>query len=193
MSEQVLLLNATYEPLKVVPWQKAVQLFFQGKVEVVETYDRKICSVHLSMKVPAVIRLYRLVTFRHVRQMVKFSRETLFARDCYSCQYCGKRFERHELTFDHVVPAARGGPKTWENIVTACRRCNHKKSGKTPEEAGMRLLRKAHRPFWSPAILVMMNLNSRAPKIWADYLFDPSRAVLVSGGMPGGAFNTLPT
>ncbi len=180
MAEQVLLLNATYEPMKVVPWQKAVHLFFQGKVEIVETYDRQISSAHLSMRLPAVIRLYRLVSFHHVRQMVKFSRETLFTRDSFSCQYCGKRFDKHDLTFDHVIPAARGGPKNWENIVTACRRCNHKKSGKTPEEAGMRLLKKAERPHWSPAILVMMNLNCRGPKVWENYLYDASRTVLFS-------------
>ena len=118
-----------------------------------------------------------LVSFHHVRQMVKFSRETLFTRDSFCCQYCGKRFDKHDLTFDHVLPAARGGPKTWENIVTACRKCNHRKSGKTPEEAGMKLLKKAERPHWSPAILVMMNLNCRGPKVWENYLYDASRTV----------------
>lgn len=151
--------------------------FFQGKIEIVETYDRQIASAHLTMRMPAVVRLFRLVSFHHVRQMVKFSRETLFTRDSFCCQYCGKRFDKHDLTFDHVLPAARGGPKTWENIVTACRKCNHRKSGKTPEEAGMKLLKKAERPHWSPAILVMMNLNCRGPKVWENYLYDASRTV----------------
>ena len=169
--ERTLLLNATYEPLKIVPWQKAVHLFFQGKVEVVETYSRDIRSARLSMKVPAVVRLYRMVLFHHTRRLVKFSRETIFARDRYCCQYCGKVFSHDLLTFDHIVPVTQGGMKTWENIVTACRACNHRKSGMTPEQAGMALLARVQRPHWSPAIMVMMSVAGDPPKLWENYLF----------------------
>ena len=171
MSGQALLLNATYEPLKIVSWEKAVTLIFQGKVEVVETFDREIHSVSMAMKMPSVIRLQRMVSFHQIRQMVRFSRETIFARDGYACQYCGKRFDKSDLTFDHVFPAARGGTKTWENIVTACKKCNHLKSGQTPDEAGMRLLKKAARPHWFPAILLHMSLRSEMPSSWSNYLF----------------------
>lgn len=169
--ERTLLLNATYEPLKIVPWQKAVHLFFQDKVEIVETYGRDIRSARLSMKVPAVVRLYRMVLFHHTRRLVKFSRETIFARDRYCCQYCGNVFSHESLTFDHIIPVTQGGMKTWENIVTACRACNHKKSGMTPEQAGMTLLSRVQRPHWSPAIMVMMSVSGDPPKLWENYLF----------------------
>ena len=134
--EMTLLLNSTYEPLRVVHWQKAIALLWQGKVEVLEVYDREIHGVSISFKLPAVMRLLKLVRLKDSHRAVKFSRINIFTRDGYVCQYCRTKFRTEELTFDHVVPIAKGGRKTWENIVTACWRCNNRKSGRTPEEAG---------------------------------------------------------
>ena len=140
--EQTLLLNATYEPLKVVHWQKAVTLMCQGKVEVISEYDhREVRSVKFSFRLPSVIRLLRYIRIKRTIDYVPFSRANIYARDDHSCQYCGEVFATAELTFDHVVPVAQGGRKDWENIVTCCITCNRKKGGRTPTEAGMHLIR----------------------------------------------------
>ena len=144
--EQTLLLNATYEPLKVVHWQKAVTLWCQGKVEIVAVHDREIRAVSFSFKLPSVIRLLRYVRIKKRFDYVPFSRANIYARDWYSCQYCAKSFPTTELTFDHVVPVSRGGRKDWENIVTCCVSCNRRKGGRTPGEASMRLVRPPKRP-----------------------------------------------
>jgi 5-methylcytosine-specific restriction endonuclease McrA len=153
--EQTLLLNATYEPLKVVHWQKAMTLWCQGKVEVISVYDREVRSVSFSFKLPSVIR---------------FSRANIYARDDHSCQYCGEVFPTAELTFDHVVPVAQGGRKDWENIVTCCISCNRKKGGRTPSEARMHLIRVPRRPEKAPAIRITVGLKN-APDSWRDYFY----------------------
>ena len=118
--EQTLLLNASFEPLKVVHWQKAITLLCQGKVEVISVYDREVRSVSITFKLPSVIRLLRYVRIRHRFDYVPFSRANIYARDDHTCQYCGHALPTSELTFDHVVPVAQGGRKDWENIVTCC-------------------------------------------------------------------------
>ena len=107
--EQTLLLNASFEPLKVVHWQKAVTLLCQGKVEVISVYDRDIRSVSFTIKLPSVIRLLRYVRIKHRFDYVPFSRANIYARDEHTCQYCGRTLPTSELTFDHVVPVALGG------------------------------------------------------------------------------------
>ena len=144
--EHTLLLNATYEPLRVVPWRKAITLWSQGKVEIVAVYDREIRSVSFSIKLPSVIRLLRRIRVRRRTDYVPFSRANIYARDHYKCQYCGVHFSAADLTFDHVVPVALGGRKDWENIVTCCITCNRRKGGRTPEQAGMHLIRHPRRP-----------------------------------------------
>lgn len=168
--ELTLLLNSTYEPLRVVPWKKAIALLWQGKVEVLEVYDRDIHGVSISIKLPAVMRLLRMVRVKDSHRAVKFSRINIFTRDGYTCQYCNQKFRTEELTFDHVIPIAMGGRKTWENIVTACWRCNNRKSGRTPEEAGMRLIRKPVKPRWNPVITITIGIRN-APESWRDYLY----------------------
>jgi 5-methylcytosine-specific restriction endonuclease McrA len=168
--EQTLLLNATYEPLKVVHWRKAVTLLCQGKVEVISEYDREIRSVTFSFKLPSVIRLLRLVRIKRRFDHVPFSRLNIYARDEYTCQYCGQVHATSELTFDHVTPVAQGGRKDWENIVTCCVTCNRLKGGRTPEEAGMRLIRVARRPERAPAIRITIGLRN-APESWRDYVY----------------------
>jgi 5-methylcytosine-specific restriction endonuclease McrA len=168
--EQTLLLNASYEPLKVVHWQKAVTLWWQGKVEIISVYDREIRAVTFSLKLPSVIRLLRYVRIKRRFDYVPFSRANIYARDNYVCQYCGEKLPTSELTFDHVVPVAQGGRKDWENIVTACISCNRQKGGRTPAEAGMHLVRVPKRPESVPAIRITVGLRN-APESWRDYLY----------------------
>lgn len=168
--EQTLLLNATYEPLKIVNWQKAITLWCQGKVEVISVYDREVHSVSFTIRLPSVIRLLRYIRIRRRFDYVPFSRANIYARDDHTCQYCGESSSTSELTFDHVQPVARGGGKDWENIVTCCIACNRKKGGRTPAEAGMQLVRMPRRPVRAPAVRITVGLRN-APESWRDYLY----------------------
>jgi 5-methylcytosine-specific restriction endonuclease McrA len=168
--EQTLLLNATYEPLKVVHWQKAITLWCQGKVEIIATHDREVRAVTFSFRLPSVIRLLRYVKIKKRFDYVPFSRANIYARDHHSCQYCNRSYATPELTFDHVIPVSQGGRKDWENIVTCCVSCNRRKGGRTPDEAGMRLVRHPRRPDTVPAIRITIGLR-RTPESWRDYLY----------------------
>lgn len=168
--EQTLLLNSTYEPLRIVHWQKAITLWCQGKVEIVAVYDREVRSVSVSFKLPSVIRLLRRIRIRKTVDYVPFSRANIYARDRHTCQYCGEIFPTAELTFDHVVPVAQGGRKDWENIVSCCIACNRKKGGRTPDQARMRLIRAPKRPDKAPAVHLAFGLRD-APDSWRDYVY----------------------
>lgn len=168
--EQVLLLNMTFEPLGSISWQKAIVLYYKGRVEVVEEYDRDVRSVSFSFKMPAVVRLLRMAKIRK-REHVPFTRSNVYARDHYTCQYCGEPGDHDELTFDHVVPVAHGGRRSWTNIVTACEPCNRQKGGRTPEEAGMALRRKPAVPSPSPLMTARITISvKRAPSAWRQWL-----------------------
>ncbi len=164
-----LVLNASFEPLHIVTWQRAMQLLFQGKVEVVEESDQEIRTVRLTMKVPAVLRLLTYVPLKKKKQIVRFSRANIFLRDNHACQYCGGKFAKTQLTLDHVIPIVQGGRKSWENIVTACKPCNQRKGGRTPTQAQMNIVRKPRRPNWLPAATMTMGV-SFTPERWKIYL-----------------------
>jgi 5-methylcytosine-specific restriction endonuclease McrA len=168
--EQTLVLNATYEPLRIVPWQKAITLLFQGKVEVIALHDREIRGVTVRVRLPSVLRLLRHVRMKRAFADVPFSRANVYARDDHRCQYCGHRFPPAQLTFDHVLPVARGGQKAWDNIVTCCIPCNRRKGDRTPEEASLHLLRRPRRPPALPALTVRFGIH-RAPESWRDFLY----------------------
>ena len=168
--EQTLLLNATYEPLKVVDWRKAITMLCQGKVEVVSEYEREVRSVSITFKLPSVIRLLRYITIKRRVDYVPFSRANIYARDSHRCQYCGTGYQVGELTFDHVVPVSQGGRKNWENIVTSCIDCNRRKGGRTPAQAGMRVIRQPSRPTRSPVVRLTFGLRN-TPDSWRDYLY----------------------
>jgi 5-methylcytosine-specific restriction endonuclease McrA len=102
------------------------------------------------------------------RRHVRFSRINIYARDRNTCQYCGERNPRGELNLDHVVPRTLGGRSTWENVVCSCIGCNRKKGGRTPVQAGMRLIRKPQRPRWSP-VLSVVNGREGYPE-WRPFL-----------------------
>ncbi|MBI3542518.1 MAG: HNH endonuclease [Deltaproteobacteria bacterium] len=167
--DHVLVLNASFEPILVVHWQKAIQLLFQGKVEVVEEYEREIRTVSMRIRLPSVLRLLKFIPLTRKKNIIRFSRANVLLRDHFTCQYCGRKRTRTELTLDHVVPAVQGGKKTWENIVTACIQCNQRKGGRTPSEAGMRLIAKPGRPEWLPTFTIRYTLKS-TPERWKLYL-----------------------
>jgi len=132
----VLVLNYSYEPLNICQVRRAVVLLHQGKAEMLENNSGFIHSANSVFPIPSVIRLAYMV--KRPRPQRKLTRLEVFHRDQYTCQYCGK--ETHQLTLDHVVPRYRGGEHTWENIVSACASCNRRKAGRTPQEAGMKLI-----------------------------------------------------
>lgn len=166
---KTLLLNAGFEPLRIVSWQRAFVLIFQGKVEILEEYGAFVNTVSRQYRVPAVIRLRRWINTKRQGPIIRFSRANLYARDEYRCQYCYKKFPEKELTLDHVLAVVRGGKKTWENIVTACIRCNQKKGDRLPHEAGMTLLNHPKIPNWLPGLVGSVKTTS-APEIWGPYL-----------------------
>lgn len=166
--EQVLLLNITYEPLRIINWKKAITLLILGKIEVLEEYGRDIHSVTFTIKLPSVVRLLMMV--RRPKNQIRFSRQNIYARDKYKCQYCGRKLPGEDLSYDHVVPKSRGGKTLWNNIVTSCMECNRKKGGRTPKEANMRLIRKPSKPKWLPALRITIGFN-KVPTSWQDYLY----------------------
>ena len=167
--EQTLVLNATYEPIKVVDWQRAMTLWVQGKVEILVRHDREVRAVSFTFRLPSVVRLLHYVKLRK-RPVVQFTRANIYARDSFTCQYCAESFEPEELTFDHVIPVAQGGTRGWENIVTACEPCNRKKGARTPEEAGLTLLRQPRRPSVVPHQM-KITVGYRTPAEWRDFLY----------------------
>lgn len=169
MSQQaaVLVLDVDFRPLRIEHWQKVVCDFFLGKVEVVEhSKDRTIKGVTRDYPMPSVVRVLR--RFKRDKQAIKFSRLNIYSRDAFTCQYCASQLPTEELTFDHVFPRARGGRTTWENIVTCCVGCNSSKANRTPDEAGMKLLRAPKKPRWLPAVTVEMD-RRRVPEEWQPY------------------------
>ncbi|MDD3419291.1 MAG: HNH endonuclease [Candidatus Gastranaerophilales bacterium] len=138
--EKVLLLNASYEPLRVCSWRRALVLVLKGKADEISCLDSFIDGQ--DSDVPYIIKMRYYVAVPY--QELPFSKQNILVRDNYTCQYCGKTHCR--LTLDHVYPKSRGGDYSWENIVAACPECNQKKGSRTPEEAGMKLLKKPEKP-----------------------------------------------
>lgn len=128
--------------------------------------DDWVRTVTSEIQAPRVIRL--LSYDKLPRQTVKFNRRNIFARDNNQCQYCGKKFPTTELSLDHVIPRSQGGLSTWDNVVCACVRCNVKKGGRTPREAGMSLIRKPEKPRRSP--LLNLKLTNRKYQSWKTFL-----------------------
>jgi len=169
-----LVLNASFEPLHIVSWQRALQLLFQGKVEVVEESEKEIRTVRFTIRVPAVLRLLTYVPIQRKKDVIRFSRANIFVRDQGVCQYCGEKSNKSHLTLDHVIPIVQGGGKSWENIVTACKPCNQHKGGRTPAQANMHLIRKPKRPKWLPSTTLHVGATI-TPERWRIYLKLESR------------------
>jgi len=165
VKRKTLLLNAGYEPLCVISWKRAIVMSFLNKLEILETYsDDSIPTVNGSFPVPSVVRLLKRIKWR--KTAIKFSRENVFIRDNYICQYCHKDFRKRDLTLDHVIPKSKGGRTNWINVVTACRNCNQKKGSKSLEFFARPLLKKPVAPYFvSPC-----PQSIEPPPTWKIYL-----------------------
>jgi 5-methylcytosine-specific restriction endonuclease McrA len=164
---QVLVLNATYEPLNVVSIRRAVLLLVKEKAEVVEATEARLRSERMSLRVPLVIRLVYFVRIPR-RFSLPLSRGTVMARDHYACQYCGDQPGKAKLTIDHVMPRSRGGETSWKNVIAACGVCNRRKGNRTPEEAHMPLLSQPSRPRY---LAVTLLAGPRTPEVWGKYMY----------------------
>lgn len=166
-----LVLNADYRPLSYYPlslwpWQEAVKAAFLDRVDIVAEYDKVVRSPTTSIRIPSVVVLRDYVK---PQRTVAFTRFNLFLRDEFSCQYCGAR---GELTFDHVIPRARGGVTSWENVVAACSRCNLTKGSRSLRQAGMALRKPPRRPGSEE----LRNMGRKFPpnylhESWLDFLY----------------------
>ena len=165
--QRVLVLNASYEPLQLVTVRRAVVLLLQEKAEMVETAQRMLHGITQHFMIPLVIRLTRYIRVpRNLR--LPCSRRGVLIRDRETCQYCGDQPGRQQLTIDHVVPRSRGGETTWTNVVTACRDCNHRKGGRTPDEARMPLMTVPRQPQYI-AFALLIDLERH--DVWRKYSY----------------------
>jgi 5-methylcytosine-specific restriction endonuclease McrA len=160
----VLVLNATYEPINVCTVRRAVVLLLKEKAEVIEHGDWELRSATRSVTRPVVIRLVSYVRVPRDTHRRKITRRAVFARDDWTCQYCGAR---SNLTVDHVIPRSKGGASSWDNIVASCAPCNLRKGNALPRQAGMRLQRQPKTP--SPHVFIHV-ASPTIPAAWRQYL-----------------------
>ncbi|GMI65277.1 hypothetical protein like AT2G23840 [Hibiscus trionum] len=171
-----LVLDISYRPINVVSWKRALCLEFMEKADVLEYYDQTVNSPSGPFNIPAVLRIPHLLqVVKRRRISTNLSRKSVLFRDNFTCQYCRTR---DNLTIDHVLPMARGGEWTWENLVTACAKCNSKKGRKTLEEANMALIKvpKAPKDYdilaipLTSAAITMLRMRNGTPEEWRQYL-----------------------
>ncbi len=192
LSSSVLVLNRLYIAIRVVNVRRAMALLYRDLAEVVAVEDGQYLSydfgswlevsearrrfepekhdwirtVRFQIAVPRIVRL--LFYDRLPKVQVKFNRRNLYARDQSRCQYCGKRYPTSELSLDHVIPRSQGGRTTWDNVVCACLKCNVRKGGRTPQEAGIKLIAAPKRPNRSPVLTVKLSNSKYAS--WKQFL-----------------------
>jgi hypothetical protein len=176
---RVLVVDAGLQPINIISWSRAFVLLFAGeerarhdrdfrKPEVIRfSADGAVVGVETKLRIPSIIRLGRVIP--SIRRRSKFCRKNVIVgRDRCVCQYCGSRLMTEDLNIDHVVPRAQGGKTTWENTVASCVPCNQRKANRTPEQAGMRLLRKPTRPTSLMDVAVRID-PAALPAEWRDY------------------------
>jgi 5-methylcytosine-specific restriction endonuclease McrA len=155
MDEMVLVLNANFEPMNLCNTRRAMGLILAGKAALVANGRGIVQTVSRTFPRPSVIRLEKMI--QRPRIKVKLTRREIFRRDNYTCQYCGR--QGATLTVDHVIPRHLGGAYVWNNLVTACPACNHRKGGRRLEEAHMTLLHNPHEPPASAAYVFGRHLQ----------------------------------
>jgi 5-methylcytosine-specific restriction endonuclease McrA len=163
-SGRVLVLNATYEPINVCTVRRAVVLLLKEKAELLDQAVWRLHSEHATHPRPTVIRLVAYVKVPRDTHRRKITRRAVFARDSWTCQYCGSR---SNLTVDHVIPRSKGGSSNWENIVASCAPCNRRKGDSLPHQAGMVPRRTPRTP--GPHVFIQV-ASPRIPSAWRIYL-----------------------
>lgn len=176
MNSAVLVLNQNYEPLNVCNEKRAIVLIDRGKAEVLEHGAGQIRTPSQNYLRPSVIRLVYLI--KRPRPKARLTRREIFLRDNFTCQYCGVRGK--DLTIDHVIPRHRGGKHTWDNLVSACRACNHRKGGKALEEAKMALRHPPAPPRVSTYYLLNQYLKSYTE--WQKFIPEWELGPLLAAG-----------
>ena len=161
---QVLVLNASYEPLNITTWRRATVLMLKGKAESLEENSNH--EIRNNVKLPTVIRLRYFIKVPY--RELALNRKNLLQRDNYSCQYCA--YSGDQLSIDHVIPRSRGGKDIWENVATACISCNIRKGNRTPKEANMPLKNKPHKPFNTFSFEATNLIDSGRHKEWSKYV-----------------------
>jgi 5-methylcytosine-specific restriction endonuclease McrA len=160
----VLVLNANFEPLNVCNTRRAIVLVLTGKADMILDGRGEIQGVSRSFPCPSVIRLERMI--KRPRPKVKLTKREILRRDNYTCQYCGKRTPY--LTIDHIVPRRLGGQHEWDNVVAACPACNHRKGGRTLDQAQMRLARPPVEPPSSAVYIFGKHLHEN--REWVQFI-----------------------
>lgn len=183
LSSSVLVLNKSFLPVHVTSLKRALVLLYQGAAKAVDenyrtfSFDswQSLSVIEKSKSIGLIDRMIRaprvviLVNYNKLpKRYIKFSRANIFLRDKNKCQYCGREFKKHELNLDHVVPRTHGGVSSWENVVCSCISCNRDKGGRTPKEAGVKLIRKPGKPAWSPYYHI--SLANIMYKEWMPFL-----------------------
>lgn len=190
--QSVLVLNKLYLPVHITNWQKCVNLIYTDHARAVDPEDYRaynfndwaelskikaeanqhngmvVHSQKLTIIVPEVIAL--VFYDKLPPQEVILTRESVFARDKLHCQYCGERYSKKELTWDHVIPLNQGGKNSWENLVTCCYRCNQKKGGHSPKEAGMTLIARPTKPKWHGELGLRLGVEIPVKESWQKFL-----------------------
>ena len=164
MYDPVLVLNANFEPINVCTTRRAITLIISGKANMVLNGRGVITTVSRTFPRPSIIRLSRMI--KRPRPRVRLTKREILRRDDYTCQYCGE--SPSYLTIDHVIPRRMGGKHTWKNLVTACPECNHRKGGRTLEQAHMQLLREPREP--SPSAVYVYGRHLKNNKEWLPFV-----------------------
>jgi 5-methylcytosine-specific restriction endonuclease McrA len=207
LSLNVLVLNRSYKPIKIISVKKALILLYKTVAEVIQVEDGNYANYdfHSWAEVSAYKRMYednpemdwvftpqltinvprviRVLTFdKYVKYNVKLNRRNIYARDGDTCQYCGKKHQKKHLNIDHVVPKVAGGKTIWENLVVSCFKCNTKKGGRTPKEAGMVLLKQPKKPDFTPALRI--HIGNKKYESWRQFLDDAYWLVSIEDEAP---------
>ena len=191
LNQHVLVLNRLWQAVNVCTARRALTLLFEGHAQVVlndddgafqtfsfsqwrdfsaqKPHPESIATVSFKIRIPRVILL--VLFDRLPKKEVKFTRHNIFERDRNTCQYCGEVYERKDLNLDHVIPRDRGGPTSWENIVCSCVHCNTQKANRTPQEAGLHLVRKPKRPKWRPFVQINLGVQHDSWKHFLDLAY----------------------
>jgi 5-methylcytosine-specific restriction endonuclease McrA len=188
LSENVLVLNRLWQAVNICTARRAICMLFQGHAHAVFQEDdafrtfpfddwrdfsctadgglKFVHGINFRLAVPPIVLLVFYDKTPH--KEVKFTRENIYERDKNTCQYCGRKVDKKALNLDHVVPRDFGGRTTWENIVCSCRKCNTKKANRTPQQAGMKLIRRPRKPVWRPYL--DFNLDRVPHEVWKHFI-----------------------